>query len=123
MFCSLKCQNFYVSKFRSKARNDESDEEKEIKGKLNKILDKVKNGQDLTDEEDEIVKSTKSHVAGTIGAVGNNNLGISGVSWNSKIMALKYLDSDGSGVTSGAIELLNYVYNMKVNHFALLNER
>jgi subtilisin family serine protease len=30
-----------------------------------------------------------THVAGTIGAVGNNNIGVVGVNWNTRIMALK----------------------------------
>lgn len=56
-----------------------------------------------------------THVAGIIGAVGNNNTGITGVNWNVKIMALKYLDASGNGNTSDAITLLNYVYDMKTN--------
>jgi subtilisin family serine protease len=33
-----------------------------------------------------------THVAGTIAAVGNNALGISGVNWGAKIMPLRFLD-------------------------------
>ena len=54
-----------------------------------------------------------SHVAGTIGAVGNNGAGVAGVSWNVQVMPLKFLGSDGNGTTSGAIELLEYVTMMK----------
>ena len=49
-----------------------------------------------------------THVAGTIGAIGNNGVGVAGVSWNVKIMAIKFLDSCGSGWTSDAIDGLNY---------------
>ena len=49
-----------------------------------------------------------THVAGTIGAVGNNNTGVVGVNWNVKIMALKFLSASGSGSTSDAVEALNY---------------
>ena len=49
-----------------------------------------------------------THVAGTIGAVGNNGLGVAGINWNVQIMALKFLDATGSGSTSDAIEALNY---------------
>ena len=49
-----------------------------------------------------------THVAGTIGAVGNNGIGISGVNWNVQIMALKFLDASGGGYTSDAIAALNY---------------
>ena len=41
--------------------------------------------------------------AGTIGAVGNNGVGVAGVNWNVKLLACKFLDSTGSGSTSGAI--------------------
>jgi subtilisin family serine protease len=54
-----------------------------------------------------------SHVAGTIGAVRNNGRGISGVSNNVKIMALKFLGSNGSGNTADAIECIQYVLDMK----------
>jgi subtilisin family serine protease len=36
-----------------------------------------------------------THVSGTIGAVGNNNRGVTGVCWNVKIMAVKIADSNG----------------------------
>ena len=49
-----------------------------------------------------------THVAGTIGAVGNNGIGVAGVAWNVQLMALKFLDSTGSGSTSNAIKALNY---------------
>lgn len=49
-----------------------------------------------------------THVAGTIGAVGNNNLGVTGVNWNVRIMALKFLDSSGNGTVANAIRALNY---------------
>jgi subtilisin family serine protease len=49
-----------------------------------------------------------THVAGTIGAVGNNGIGVSGVNWNTQIMALKFLDSSGSGYLSAAVKAINY---------------
>lgn len=49
-----------------------------------------------------------THVAGTIGAVGNNGIGVRGVNWTVQIMALKFLDSTGSGSTSNAINALNF---------------
>ena len=44
-----------------------------------------------------------THVSGTIGAEGNNGVGVAGVNWNVKIMALKFLNSAGSGTTADAI--------------------
>ena len=39
-----------------------------------------------------------THVAGTIAAVGNNGMGVIGVAYNAKIIALRGLDKSGSGV-------------------------
>jgi hypothetical protein len=49
-----------------------------------------------------------THVAGTIGAVGDNGLGIAGVNWSARLMALKFVRADGSGTTADAIEALTY---------------
>lgn len=52
-----------------------------------------------------------SHCAGTIGAVGNNGIGVAGVDWHAKIMALKIFDASGSGgigFYSGAIRAIDY---------------
>jgi len=49
-----------------------------------------------------------SHVAGIIGAVGNNATGISGVAWSVKLMPLKFLGSNGTGLISDAIECIDY---------------
>ena len=59
-----------------------------------------------------------THVAGTIGAIGNNGLGVVGVNWNVKIMALKFLSASGSGSTSDAVEALNYAvaHGVKVSN-------
>ena len=57
-----------------------------------------------------------THVAGTIGAQGNNNNQVVGVNWEVSIMALKYLGSNGFGSTSDAVQCLNYAHDMKVNH-------
>jgi hypothetical protein len=54
-----------------------------------------------------------THCAGTIGARGNNGKGVVGVTWITKIMALKFLDSFGSGWTSDAIECINYAIGVK----------
>ena len=47
-------------------------------------------------------------MAGTIGAVGNNNLGVVGVCWHTRIMAVKCLDANGNGYTSDAISAIQY---------------
>jgi subtilisin family serine protease len=49
-----------------------------------------------------------THVSGTIAAAGNNGIGVTGVTWNSTIMPLKFLDSSGSGSTEDAISAILY---------------
>jgi hypothetical protein len=49
-----------------------------------------------------------THVAGTIGAVGNNGRGVVGVNWEVSILPLRFLDDSGSGSTSAAIAAINY---------------
>jgi subtilisin family serine protease len=49
-----------------------------------------------------------THTAGTIGAMGGNGTGVSGVNWNVQIMALKFLDKSGGGSVSNAIKALDY---------------
>jgi len=54
-----------------------------------------------------------THVAGIVGAVGNNYTGISGVSWNVKLVPLKI-----SGYDSEIIDAINYAKN---NYIPILN--
>lgn len=53
-----------------------------------------------------------THVAGTIAAVGNNDVGVVGVNWNARVMAVKFLCGSGSGTTSGAISAVLYAADM-----------
>lgn len=46
--------------------------------------------------------------AGVIGAVGNNGVGISGVNWRCKIMALKFISANNEGTIEGAIAAIEY---------------
>ncbi len=48
-----------------------------------------------------------SHTAGTIAAVGNNGVGVAGVAWRARVMALKFLEGT-SGATSDAVICLDY---------------
>jgi subtilisin family serine protease len=49
-----------------------------------------------------------THVSGTIGGVGNNNVGVVGVAWRVQMMELKFLDALGQGFNSDAIECIDY---------------
>jgi subtilisin family serine protease len=54
-----------------------------------------------------------THVAGIIGAVGDNGRGVSGVNWTTRIMALKFLSRFGGGTTSDAIKCVDYAIAMR----------
>lgn len=56
-----------------------------------------------------------THVAGTIGATGNNGTGVVGVNWQVKLMPCKFLGASGSGSTADAITCLEYVAAMKAS--------
>jgi len=49
-----------------------------------------------------------THVAGIIGAVGNNNTGTTGVCWKATIMAVRVLNASGSGSTSTIVQGVNF---------------
>jgi subtilisin family serine protease len=54
-----------------------------------------------------------THVSGTIGAVGNNGIGVTGINWTTSIMGLKFLNAQGSGTTSGAIAAIDWAVKAK----------
>lgn len=56
-----------------------------------------------------------THVAGTIGAVGNNGVGVVGINWHVKMMALKFLDAEGSGSSMDQYRALRYAAKMNVD--------
>jgi subtilisin family serine protease len=55
-----------------------------------------------------------THVSGTIGAVGNNGIGVVGVNWTVKLMGLKFLNASGSGTTADAISAIDFAVNAKI---------
>jgi subtilisin family serine protease len=60
------------------------------------------------DPDDDHYRSHGTHVSGTIGAVGGNAIGISGVNWQASVMVLKILDENGNGYVSNEIEAIEY---------------
>jgi parallel beta-helix repeat protein len=52
-----------------------------------------------------------THCAGTASAVTNNEIGVAGVSWNCKIMPVKFLSSTGNGTTTDGINAITYAAN------------
>jgi subtilisin family serine protease len=54
-----------------------------------------------------------THVAGTIGASGDDGRGIAGVNWRVTLMPLRFMAADGSGDTAGAIAAIDYAVQAK----------
>lgn len=54
-----------------------------------------------------------THVAGIMGAVGNNSVGISGVNWSTTILPVKFANRTGSGTTSNLITAMDWVLAAK----------
>jgi hypothetical protein len=83
----------------------------------NGYVDDVHGADSYADDGDPMdVNGHGTLVAGTIAAVGNNGIGVTGVAWNSKIMALRFTNATGYGSDAQAIECINYVIDMKLSH-------
>jgi subtilisin family serine protease len=67
--------------------------------------------------DDPAVDFHGTHVAGTIGAVGNNGIGVTGINWQIKMMPLKFIGptdgGDTGGSTTGAIAAITYAVDMR----------
>lgn len=59
-----------------------------------------------------------THVAGIVGAVGNNSLGVTGVCWNVKLLPIRIIRKQGTGtygVYSQAVAAMNYLRELNRN--------
>lgn len=72
--------------------------------------DFVNNDRDPTDDQ-----GHGTHTAGTIGAVGNNRAGVTGVNWQVSLVGIKFLGADGSGTLDDAVEAIEYSTRLGVN--------
>lgn len=59
-----------------------------------------------------------THVAGIIGAEGNNSIGITGVCWDISLVSLRVFDNSGNGKTDAIVKAIEYA---KQNNIKLLN--
>lgn len=57
-----------------------------------------------------------THVAGIVGAVGDNGLGVTGINWQVSIMPLRFQNNSGLGFTGEAIAAINYATMMRRDH-------
>ena len=56
-----------------------------------------------------------THVAGIIGAQGNNSIGGTGVCWDINLISLRALDSEGKGNVSHIINAINYAQTANID--------
>uniref|UniRef100_A0A061RE24 Peptidase s8 n=1 Tax=Tetraselmis sp. GSL018 TaxID=582737 RepID=A0A061RE24_9CHLO len=77
----------------------------------NGFVDDV-HGYNFVDDNGDPMDSTNhghgTHVAGIIGAVGGNKIGLTGVAQEVSIIACKFLEEDGGGFISDAIQCMDY---------------
>lgn len=59
-----------------------------------------------------------THCAGTIGARGDDGVGVTGVAWNVKLMGVKFLSASGGGTLEGAIKAIDYATKMGAKIFS-----
>jgi subtilisin family serine protease len=74
-----------------------------------------KSGYDFVNDDDDPDDDDGhgTHVAGIIGAVANNRLGVSGVAWNVKMIPLKIADGVGRVLDSAEIAAINWILEKK----------
>lgn len=70
-----------------------------------------KSDADPMDETSDKNPGHGSHCAGIMGAVGNNGVGVSGMSQTLSIMAVRFIGADGSGDLMGAAKTIDYAIN------------
>lgn len=79
-------------------------------------------GYDFVDEDNDPMDMNGhgSHMAGIIGAVGNNATGITGLCWSASIMTIRVLDETGRGTTADIIQGIAFAVDHGA-HIALLS--
>ena len=54
-----------------------------------------------------------THVAGIVGATGNNSIGVAGVNWRAQVMGLKFITASGIGPISAAVNAMEFAIQVK----------
>jgi subtilisin family serine protease len=64
-----------------------------------------------------------THASGTIGASGDNDVGIAGVNWTASILGLRFMDATGAGTVSNAVRAVDFAILLKATLPAAANVR
>ena len=64
-------------------------------------------------DDDMVYGGHGTHVAGILGAAGNNGVGVTGVNWHTTILPVKWVTSNGVGLTSNLFASLNWILQAK----------
>ncbi|MHB8491638.1 MAG: S8 family peptidase, partial [Solirubrobacteraceae bacterium] len=64
-------------------------------------------------DEDTYFGGHGTHVAGILGAVGNNGVGVAGMNWKTSILPVKWMQTAGTGETSSLISALQWLVAAK----------
>ena len=84
----------------------------------NGYIDDV-NGYDFVNNDGSVYDSTAddhaTHVAGTIGGVGGNGIGVAGVNWNVTMISAKFLGASG-GTIADAVRAVDYFNDLKTRY-------
>src|SRR5437868_4748442 len=60
-------------------------------------------------DDDSIFNGHGTHVAGIIGAAGNNGVGVAGINWQVSLLGVKWVNASDDGFTSDLISALDWV--------------
>ncbi len=75
----------------------------------NGFVDDVHGYDFVSDDSDPMDDhSHGTHVAGIIGAVSNNRIGVAGICWHVPMLAIKAFDDHGEGTIAGVVEAIQY---------------
>ena len=54
-------------------------------------------------------------IVGVVGAVGNNNLGVTGINQVAEVMSCRFMDATGNGWVSDAIRCMDYCFSFNTH--------
>ncbi|MEO5668851.1 MAG: S8 family peptidase [Bdellovibrionota bacterium] len=56
-----------------------------------------------------------THVSGTIGAIGNNGIGVAGVNWSTRMMMVRAFNANGAASSDSIVRGLDWIYRHRDN--------